>query len=1382
MRFSRCIEHSFIEVSPIQWIILIYGLYVGKRSFNARRQISTTSSLFPAPDTVLGFTCIARSIYALSLLHLYYEPATYPPYIVYGACVLFAQSLHTAVLAGTTRGYRTWMHLRALFAIDFMLQLCFISYIDWDSKWATFDFILQVLQNTLPFIASLRFIIAKNEADEVWKSSDGWDNNWLSRLTFFWIWPLLHHGYRSGRVDQHDLPPLRVDDRPEDLLEHFNALDVNLPLYKKLYQVCRKTFWQSAGLLFVSTVAGLGIPLILHRLLDFVSSIEATKSASYGYGLAGALFLTMTVKSATEHQFWMIGTRCSTQMRSILCLAVFEKSLRLSTKARTQFSMGKIQNLIAVDSCRIGDRCVVATLHWGTWAALLSIIVSLYAISSLLSIRACLVWVAVTALYIPIGTILSRKVKEFGLETQVKRDARAESTRFGINMLLSLRLFRWDSWAAEIVQADRQEELGMIERRKKMDGLNSILLQTSQLVAPVASLLTYAWIYGHEHLDAATAFSALAWFSTCSVPIGRLPRVVSNISDIINSLERIEEFLKATERGPSRGIQYRLDGTLITEITRASWTATDEPILRNINLRMDPDELLVVDGAVASGKTSLVHMLMGNLITEAGTHDLYTDIPSIAYCAEEPWLQNTTIRDNILFGNAYSSERFNQVVYCCGLQQDLEEFAEGDMKIVGDDGKRLSGGQRQRVSIARAAYSNCKYVFFDNVLCSVDQSVRDHILKECVFGWLKDRTRLITIHKRDFGGSDLILRMSNRHLSISSSGEMVEHTATGSYETGEATAPEQMAKTGTSDQSQISDEKCTGQLRIRDVVEYWRNFGACTSFRVGILVFFVSQPVLHVAGAHFLSSWCSTQSDASHRMMLLYAGLSLAECCVIGVRIILYISGSINASMAIHRKLLLSVFSVAPMSFLDSVETGDLMNRFLSDISYLDENVPSILAATLKYMLSLASSIVAVLYSTPSTVGMAVLFICISFPYVMLYQYYRWPARDLKRMDSALRAPMLCFIDQSLSGVDTIKAFGARAIRFQMYRMNEMVTRSATTYWISWVANQWITTLLEVLGNFVVLGCGLLGVWHASNVGRGHSGALGMALLFASQIPSQIGWMIKNLASCEIECICLERIERVRREAKDALRLFHLKNQSDPRAVIETETINPGTISIRNLTVRYDNSPDVLKDISINIAGGTKIAVVGRTGSGKSSLMHVMLGIYPFQGKIRIDGQDIRNRRDQSVGVIPQTPQLFGKTLRDGILGPKQSYEHEKSAWDILSRLDMHERISQLRLGMDTALDEIKRLLSAGEIQLLCITRTLIQKESFTVLFCDEITSNLDVEKERLVHDLLLSLDATVLFICHKLAFLRQCDAVIVMQAGEIVEFKKPNQVSSLDV
>lgn len=505
---------------------------------------------------------------------------------------------------------------------------------------------------------------------------------------------------------------------------------------------------------------------------------------------------------------------------------------------------------------------------------------------------------------------------------------------------------------------------------------------------------------------------------------------------------------------------------------------------------------------------------------------------------------------------------------------------------------------------------------------------------------------------------------------------------------------------------------------------------------------------------------------------------------------------SINGSRSIHAQLLYKVSRARP-HFFDTTPIGRIINRFSADMATIDGNL-------LEYLMQLVISLILIIFTVlVISVNMPIFMVPATFIvaiYIVLGVLYIPISRDLKRLNSVSRSPILHHLNETVSGLATIRAYGFER-RFQAKNMSNLDNNNRAYYWL-WSASRWLGWRLDLTSALVSFCTGLL---ILQSWDRMESGWAALSLSYSMMFNGCVASMIRSYAQNEMNMNSLERI------------IEYMDIEEEAPAIIEgsrphASWPHAGQISIENLTIRYSpDSPDVLKNVSLAIESGEKVGVVGRTGSGKSTLAISLLRILePTWGTIRIDDIDITKIGLQDLRskltIIPQDPVLFKGTLRFN-LDPFDEHE-DIEIWEALRRshlipaaitrssgrstptsesssaannsqeipstLDQETTIDPTLITLDTEVQEGGSNFSQGQRQLVALARALVRHSKIIIM--DEATASVDFETDLKIQKTIRKemADATIITIAHRIRTIADFDRVLVMQAGEVSEFDKP--------
>ncbi|XP_071175211.1 multidrug resistance-associated protein 1-like isoform X2 [Mytilus edulis] len=517
-------------------------------------------------------------------------------------------------------------------------------------------------------------------------------------------------------------------------------------LFKVLCKIYGPSFLRAWFCKFMYDLMQFTSPILLSALISYTTNKNAggknTEPEWYGYTLAGAFFIVSFLQSTFFHQNFHIGMSTGMRARSAMIAAVYKKSLTMNNQARKTSTVGEIVNLMGVDCQRLQD---MSGYLWMLWSAPFQIVLATLLLWQQLG-PSVLAGLAVMILLIPINGAIS--VKQRNMQTALMRykDARLKLMNEVLSGIKVLKLYAWEKSFQKKILDIRNKELDILKRYGYLQAFSTFSFTCAPFLVTLASFATYVLISDENYLDAQKAFVSLSLFNILRFPINLLPMMISYVIQLNVSITRLSKFLKNGDLDPD-SVQHRpLEGVAIkVEGGTFSWDKELQPALKDIDLEIKDGTLVAVVGTVGAGKSSLVSSFLGEMEKLNGNVNIKG---SIAYVPQQAWIQNATVRDNILFGKEMDQCKYNNVVEACALKSDFEILTGGDLTEIGEKGINLSGGQKQRISLARAVYNNADVYMLDDPLSAVDSHVGKHIFKNVVGreGLLQHKTRVLVTH------------------------------------------------------------------------------------------------------------------------------------------------------------------------------------------------------------------------------------------------------------------------------------------------------------------------------------------------------------------------------------------------------------------------------------------------------------------------------------------------------------------------------------------------------------------------------------------------------------------------------------------------------------
>ncbi|KAL3856343.1 hypothetical protein ACJMK2_011112 [Sinanodonta woodiana] len=856
---------------------------------------------------------------------------------------------------------------------------------------------------------------------------------------------------------------------------------------------------------------------------------------------------------------------------------------------------------------------------------------------------------------------------------------------------------------------------------------------------------------------------------------------------------------------------HTLDSHCAVEIKdgRYSWDLkTRELTLKDINIKIPAEKLTMIVGPVGSGKTSLLSAMLGEMLTVSGSMEWSRNC-RISYVAQRPWLLNTTLKENILFGQTYVWRRYKKVIDACALQPDIAMLPIGENTEIGEKGVNLSGGQKQRISIARALYFHSDTVLLDDPLSALDVHVGRHVFEEVILRKLLKRrkTVILVTHQLqylnfahhiivmrdgeiqyqgklvDVKKNDPDLYSSWRKALKEASIQETKHISQGDESGIDGKLLEDVDEEKEEDLNEESlpsgklirnEHREVGAVKMSVYLCYLKACGILLCIFV-VLMLLLNQGLLMTTN-FWLSIWSSasteyydnqqTNSTAAfdnsqylHVYVILFA---FAVASTLASGIILQFTG-VQGARCLHDKLLTTILNV-PIRFFETNPSGRIVNRFSSDVSQIDQKIPGTWDALLRCCLAVFSAIIVNSIGTPY-------FILAAIPLIILYYclqvFFRASSRELQRLDSVTKSPIYSQFSETLNGLVTIRAYRAQT-RFQ----NETLARidsNVAPFLFNQTANRWLGIRLDYMGA-VLVGIASIASLMSGVKGNTNPAFIGLCIAYALMVSNYLNWIVRNIAELEMLMNSTERVDEYTKLQREP--------QSSSNDNPDKDWPSQGEIHFKNVSLTYDTDLEsVVMGVSFTIQPGEKIGVCGRTGSGKTSLTLALFRMIKITtGEVIIDGRDISSVPlsvlRSKLAIIPQDPVLFTGTIRHN-LDPIGEIPDNK-LWEALQTVELKDTIETLEGQLDASVSEGGENFSVGQKQLFCLARAFLRNN--TILVLDEATASIDLETDNKLQHVVSNVfrDKTVITVAHRISTIMKYDRVMVMDMGKVVEFDTP--------
>ncbi|KAI1382741.1 P-loop containing nucleoside triphosphate hydrolase protein [Hypoxylon trugodes] len=1187
-------------------------------------------------------------------------------------------------------------------------------------------------------------------------------------------------------------------------------------------------------------------PLLINTLLNYLQQPPQDSSPNVGYGLIGATILIYPGIAVSSAIYWYLQERAMYMARGALASAVYKKTTEAKITAADDSAA---LTLMSADVERVIRGCLhihefwANTIQVGLSCWLLSRQIGVSSIAPLVVVGCCVI----------LSTILGRVIGPRQKAWMEKIQKRVGLTANIIGQMKHLKISGLATPVEESIQNMRLDELKSGSKSRMVIVWSAFIGYIPLCISPV---VTFA--FASRNLDVTTIFTSVSYIILLATPLSLLFQIFPGFLNALACLSRIQKFIEQDARLDFReSVSKSPIGDLMgRETIRGEGSAASSPLikisegsfgwsadrlsLKNVDIDIPSSQLTIVVGPIASGKSTLCNTLLGEIPVAHGQLSMGSCSRKIGYCDQIPYLSNATIRENIVGFEDFDQVRYNEVIDATMLQPDLALLPLGDETKVGSNGIALSGGQKQRVSIARALYLDSTFLVFDDILSGLDANTEDHVYRK-VFssdGLLRRRNVTVVLCTHSIKH----LPFADHIIALGSDGSLVEQ---GSF-------PELMANesyvqslgvkesdtTGTNDGVQsIADELSNTQKEptpttivvanskesnvseeqarmIGDIAVYRHYFSRIDNIIIAALLLFgLGWGFFSNFTTIWLKFWSEDVTSAHpFRSNPFYIGIytilqaltlvSLLLVCLTCFRTMIQVSGA-----RLHKEALKTVIN-APLSFFTTTDTGVTTNLFSQDMTLIDGELPQ--SCLNLIVLSFQCLGMAAVIATSSP------FLAITYPFlvVIIYgiqKFYLRTSRQIRLLDLEAKSPLYSHFIDTIKGIATYRAFGWVANSIDLNN-NYLDTSQRPAYLLAMI-QRWLGFILRL----VVAALALVVVTLATQ-SRFNTAFTGASLVTMMDFGGILSYIVQTYTQVETSIGAISRLksfsERVRSES------------------LEGEDIVPppewpikGNIQIENVSASYTNDDDdatskeldngndtdggkhkhlALKNLEFTISPGEKVAICGRSGSGKSSIILLLLRLLDpaasCTGKITIDDIPLhkidRATLRQRIIAVPQEPVFLpdGTSFQSNLDPFGASTKDEcRAVLETVRLWKFVEERGGLAAGMSSD------ILSGGQKQLFNLARAILRRrvrskqlqaefgeksvEMGGILLLDEVSSSVDRDTDREMESIIREefKHYTIVMVSHRLDMVLGFDTVVVLHEGRIVKTAPPRKLIKMD-
>ncbi|KAG9310261.1 P-loop containing nucleoside triphosphate hydrolase protein [Chiua virens] len=1234
----------------------------------------------------------------------------------------------------------------------------------------------------------------------------------LSLLLYSWLDPLINIAYKSQHLAPDALFPLADYDHVEGLVTR-NASYLESRgsrgshVFFGLVKAFSSEYAMLVSIVLVKVVVSLASPFALEQFLRYLET-QGKGATIQPIVWIALLFLGPTLYSILHQWSTFVLSRMAVRTEALLSDLVFKHALRIRLQGDENCNappdendsshkanlIGTINNHLTTDLTNVIAAKEFLPVVVGVPLQILLCIAFLYRILG----WSALVGAAAMMCLVPVPGYVGSLFQSVEVEKMKITDARVQLVSETMNILRMIKLFGWERKINDKIQDRRAEELVLIRKRSLLQLLNNLVNFVIPLVIMLITYSVYTLVArrnltGDIHrilIDASDGYlpdstSHRLRFHTPLHPRFSkvaLDRINTFLSNVFCELAAIDHSIPS----PEDDNDATLDMIGISQAT-VSWT-------RRAKSR---------DWTNGFGEDVVAHGAFGrNALPPIWTFILPRHL-GVAYVPQESWILNQTIRDNILFGSDFDQRRYTEVLFQCALETDVALLEHGDRTEVGERGVTL---RFARITLARAIYSSAQVLLLDDVFAALDVQTSQWIVEHCFRGRLMMRRTIImtthhvslfkdipryvvTLDKDGQAESHELLQASaGGDTDITDMGQDREVDVHGTPSTSDNTSTlrKYMSSTEEGKTLTTTEEIAEGHVGWPAVLLYLLGWGgAAPILNWGLFVFFLFTTYTSLAAQSWYLGYWAQQYQESPTVNVRY-NIAIFSLIILNTLIVyilgytLNLVGSLRASKVIHdrlvQRILGATFRYSSFTLESSRDALKTSERVRIDGMFA-MSLSNLIGLTIRMITLLA----VVVYMAPPFALFGLLTALVGG---WCGQMYMKAELSVKREMSNAKAPLLAHLDAALAGLVSVRAFGAQSVFIKEYHSRiDQYTRIARTFY---ALNCWVSIRLEMLGALFLASLAAYLMYGYHNISPSN---VGFSLNMAVDFSSAILWWITMFNETEIHGKASLTLERIA-SYMDVEQETERTSKTSPPAYWPAS----GDLRVENLSARYSSdAPNALHSLSFHIRSGERVGIVGRTGSGKTSLTLSLLRCLPAEGDVYYDGvltssiplEALRSR----VTIIPQSADLLNGTIRqnldpfdqldDAVLNDTLRSAGLSELQDLDTSGSDHDDGSNNtanRLTLDTPVTAGGANLSVGQRQIVALARAMVRESKLLIL--DEATSAIDHKTDAVIQRSLRELKGlTQLVIAHRLQSVMDADRIMVLDAGRIVELDSPSHL-----
>ena len=1234
-------------------------------------------------------------------------------------------------------------------------------------------------------------IIYKNKLQIIYPS------NFIYELFFTWIFSSLYQS-KKNKLNISNLKNISKEYRSEkffnQIFKNWRFKSQNSNCFPLISSIIYSNLFRFLIILFLGIIIALLEIFFVFLFKELMIYFQGEKWRKAKFGGKNLIILILSSKFIyififhhKEFQSDLLSAKITLQINTL----IYDKIYKVKMYLKGIPSYGRLIDFIQNDSEYFGDFLSVSSM-----ILIIPLQIGYYFYLLFQSLgKSFIIGFVIFIIIIIILIIIQIIIKNEQRKYMKAKDSRIQMVSKVFYNIKNIKLNVWEEIFENKINEKRKNEIKYFSKLQYLQLLlNSIQFSLPPIIS-VTSILFYRLnIFNEkreEEKEMSDTLSDINLFFQITQLIFTLPDFFTSFFNCLVSSKRLEEFLFFEEQNmmlineKSHEIVNLNDIAISINNCNFGIKKDNLILLHNINLEIKKGELIGIIGDIGSGKTNFLNAITNNLdlLNPSDKNKKIQINGKINYVPQIPFIINDTSLNNIIFNKEFINERYEKIIEICQLKEDFFMMEGGDKNEIGENGSNLSSGQKARISLARSFYSNDDIFLFDDLFNVLDINVGLLIFKKGIKEFLKDKTRIFVNNSlqylhfmdkilylekgkikffgkfQDFSKSDLFFKINEDNLikkNISQNNNEIEELD----ELNKEKYINELNKKTEFNKLIIDEDQKKGIIAF----EVWKLYVFC----IGGIIIFILLTIGHFIlksfelGKEYYSSIIEEDEEEKNfwRNLIILSIITFLGRIVnffielISVKII------IKCNINIHNSLIKNIINAPINTFHDLIPREQIINRLDGD---LDNTVRliTITNATIRAIFQVIGCLI--------IFGNFSLLILLITPFIILLEiilvrFYLYGGRDLNRLEGISRSPVIKIFTENINGLKIIKCSKFYE-NIYIKKYYKVLNQYFKVKLFKSAGQNWFGIHLNILTYILLIVILLVCLYMKKKI---TPYKIGLLLSYSFDLNDFLYNTMNRLSRFEKLLTSIERCK------------VFMDIPSENINNLNNNTLNHFQIKFINFSVKYrPNCKIVLNNINLEINEKEKIGIVGRTGSGKTTLcLSLFRIIEEFKGRILIDNIDIRDINLKTlrkfITFIPQEPFIVEGTLKECI-DPFDEYD-EKEIMEYLNNVGLNYLINE-RHKLMTKINDKNIKLSLGEKHLLCLCHALLKKSKIIIL--DEPHSNMDRKSEILFHNCIQKYlsNSTLITITHKINSLMKYDKILVIDKGIIIEYDTPEKL-----